>query len=96
MFDFSRRSRERQAAVETVDEVFAALKPAMDANRSTDPAELIERYRGTIAVIFGSACERNKLQTETSARRAFDLIEPELRGRAQAVDRIAESMRPPR
>ena len=78
MLNLNRRAAERKVAVETVSEMFRAMRPFMEANPTIDAGELLQKYLGTVATIFGSACERNKLKDEASVMRAFGMLEPEL------------------
>src|ERR1035437_5284248 len=63
-------ARERRIAAEAVNEIFVALKPALDAARpAADAAKFMEENRGLIAHIFGLACDRHRGVTEGEATR---------------------------
>jgi hypothetical protein len=72
-FNFKCRKRERAIAAEVANELYTALKPAMDA-RTHDAQSLIDENRGLIAHVFGMACERHQLTTEAEAARVFGYI----------------------
>ena len=88
-------ARERRIAAEAVNEIFVALKPALDAARpAADAAKFMEENRGLIAHIFGLACDRHRVVTEAEATRVFARVEPalaDLRCRFDHVNRQFEN-----
>jgi hypothetical protein len=90
--NFKRRARERRIAAEVANELFHALRPAMNAG--ADAQTLIDENRGLIAHIFGMACDRHQLATEAEATRVFAYIQPalaDLARRAAHLSRQIES-----
>jgi hypothetical protein len=68
-------------------ELFAALKPAMDAGVA-DAKTLIDENRGLIAHIFGLACERHQVGTEAAAARILSYIGPALADMKRRTDHL--------
>jgi hypothetical protein len=65
--NFRRRKIERGIAGEVVNELFAALKPTMDARAHTAES-LIDENKPLIVHLFGLACERHQLTAESATR----------------------------
>src|ERR1035437_9382602 len=72
-------------------ELFAALKPAMDAGVA-DAKTLIDENRGLIAHIFGLACERHQVGTEAAAARILSYIEPALADQERRFDHVSRRL----
>jgi hypothetical protein len=89
--NFKRRSRERAIATEVVNELFAELRPAMDAG--ADAATLIEQHRPLLGHILGTACQRNGLQTEAEVQRVFGYIAPTVSSLSNRYARLARKVK---
>jgi hypothetical protein len=70
--NFKRRARERRIAAEIANELYHALRPAMD--KGPDAETLMAENRGLVAHIFGIACERHQLATEAAAARVLAYV----------------------
>jgi hypothetical protein len=85
--NFKRRARERRIAAEIANELYAALKPTMDA-RVHSAQSLIDQNRGLIAHLFGLACERHQIATHAAAARVFGYLPSVLADLTRRVDHL--------
>ena len=87
--NFKRRACERAIAAEVADELYEALRPAMDAaGPFADASKFMEENRGLIAHIFGLACERHQLTSEAEAARVLGFVPPVLADLRRRFDQL--------
>ena len=87
--NFKRRARERRIAAEVANELYQALKPAIDAaGPAADAKKLMDENRGLMAHIFGLACDRHDVATEAEGARIFSYIKPALADLQRRFDHV--------
>ncbi len=91
-WNLKRRARERRIAAEVVDEVYAALKSALDSG--ADAQILINEKRELVARIFALACERHQLTNEAAASRVFAYLVPVLADLHRRLEKIPLLIQP--